>query len=161
LRSLFVTSARSLCRALGPPLSVVHTAAGDVWRYDRDRCSGVEWRVRGGEARAVTVRTSTPLSSVCAGNYATQRTPRSVSTNSSDLFRVGERVFAVNSCEACHRLAGHGLRSPGGDLSYVGRRLSTEQLMSVLINPPSLMPSFARLGSSELAALVFFLRQQK
>lgn len=60
-------------------------------------------------------------------------------------------------CLSCHRIGSEGRKRPGGDLSRVGTRLKPSEIRELLVDPPSGMPSYARLSADKLDALVSYL----
>jgi uncharacterized membrane protein len=60
-------------------------------------------------------------------------------------------------CLSCHRIGSAGNAGPGGDLSGVGAHLRPPEIRSLLVDPPSGMPSYANLPPAKLDALVSYL----
>jgi menaquinol-cytochrome c reductase cytochrome b/c subunit len=72
---------------------------------------------------------------------------------------AGRLVAADAGCLACHRIGTQGNSAPGSDLTHVGGKLSTAQLVHVLRSPPPPMPSFRKLhGLSDLVDFLHSLR---
>ncbi|HEY3998873.1 MAG TPA: cytochrome b N-terminal domain-containing protein [Candidatus Xenobia bacterium] len=73
----------------------------------------------------------------------------------------GARLFHDKGCEYCHAVGGYGGHR-GPDLTWVGDRLSQDQLTLRIMNGGHNMPSFAStVNHQELAALVAFLQSRK
>jgi hypothetical protein len=86
--------------------------------------------------------------------------PQSVArTGGSELagFYLGRSVTAQTACLACHRIGQAGNVGPGPDLTHVGSTLSPERIERAIIHAKAPMPSFSRLPSAKLRALVTFL----
>ena len=89
--------------------------------------------------------------------------PRSVTEPLQGDALRGASLFQEKGCYACHQIAGAGGRR-GPDLTYVGSRLTREQLTWRILNGGTNMPAYgANLRPDELNALVEFLagRQQQ
>ena len=69
--------------------------------------------------------------------------------------------FKEKGCLYCHRIDGHGgMRGP--DLSYIGDRLSSDELTWRIMNGGLNMPGFGgTLSNDELTDLVEFLKTRK
>ncbi|HEY8283254.1 MAG TPA: sulfocyanin-like copper-binding protein, partial [Chloroflexota bacterium] len=80
-----------------------------------------------------------------------------VGATSGPVYR-GAMLFHTAGCEDCHSVGGYGgLRGP--DLTNVGGRLTTSDMIIRIMNGGENMPSFARiLSASELNDLVNFLQ---
>jgi cytochrome c oxidase subunit 2 len=90
----------------------------------------------------------------------------------TEATRRGRDVYVANGCPACHRIAGTpSLGSVGPDLSHVGGRLRLVAGMlpnhagafagwiasAQHVKPESRMPSFDRIGGTDLVALAAYL----
>lgn len=73
----------------------------------------------------------------------------------------GARIFYDKGCEYCHTVAGYGgIRGP--DLTYVGDRMSAEQIKTRIFSGATNMPSYnGNITDQQLAALVAFLESRK
>jgi mono/diheme cytochrome c family protein len=72
-------------------------------------------------------------------------------------FTLGRTVAAQSGCLACHRIGQAGNNGPGPDLTQVGARLPARSIERALIDPTAPMPSFRRLATPKLRAVVTFL----
>ncbi len=76
--------------------------------------------------------------------------------------REGAKLFHDKGCQSCHAIGGYGgIRGP--DLSNVGNRLTSEQIVVSLLNgvPPN-MPAYGdNITTDELDALVAFLNSRQ
>jgi hypothetical protein len=72
-------------------------------------------------------------------------------------FNLGRTVAAQSGCLACHRIGQAGNSGPGPDLTQVGARLPARAIERVVIDPKAPMPSFRRLPTAKLRAVVTFL----
>jgi ubiquinol-cytochrome c reductase cytochrome b subunit len=72
----------------------------------------------------------------------------------------GAQLFYDKGCEYCHSVAGHGGRR-GPDLTYVGDRLTSDQMKIRLLTGGTNMPAFAgNLKPAEIDALIVFLQSR-
>jgi ubiquinol-cytochrome c reductase cytochrome b subunit len=86
--------------------------------------------------------------------------PDSLATADS-VVRRGAQLFHQRGCENCHAVAGLGGRR-GPDLTTVGDRLTTDQMIIRIMNGGTNMPPFAAaLKPDELDALVAFLHSRR
>jgi ubiquinol-cytochrome c reductase cytochrome b subunit len=73
----------------------------------------------------------------------------------------GARLFHDKACEECHAIGPYGGRR-GPDLTWVGERLTPDDLTIRIANGGTNMPAFAgQLSAAELNALVTFLESRK
>jgi menaquinol-cytochrome c reductase cytochrome b/c subunit len=83
--------------------------------------------------------------------------PAALDTTGRADFLAGRTVAAESGCMACHTIGVQGNPGPGADLTHVGSRLTTAQLLKAMRSPPAPMPSYALLAPSLLTNLVTFL----
>ena len=83
-----------------------------------------------------------------------------IGTDSGPIYRGGEH-FNDKGCLYCHTISGHGgLRGP--DLTYIGDRLSSDEITWRIMNGGLNMPGFGgTLTHDELSDLVSFLKSRK
>ncbi|HEY5036670.1 MAG TPA: cytochrome b N-terminal domain-containing protein [Chthoniobacterales bacterium] len=87
-------------------------------------------------------------------------TPAIIGATSGAVFE-GARLFQEKSCLNCHLIDGHGGRR-GPDLTYVGDRLTHDDIVIRIVNGGVNMPAFGRsLKPEELAKIVTFLESRK
>jgi ubiquinol-cytochrome c reductase cytochrome b subunit len=73
----------------------------------------------------------------------------------------GGDLFYKKACIYCHTVSGYGGKR-GPDLTYVGSRLTKEQITIKIVNGGGNMPSFgATLSGRELNDLTDFLQTRK
>ncbi len=84
-----------------------------------------------------------------------------IGLNVDPQVKQGAALFGQRGCQNCHQIAGYGgLKGP--NLTYVGSRLSENQLITRILNGGNGMPAFgAILKPDELKALVAFLQTRK
>jgi ubiquinol-cytochrome c reductase cytochrome b subunit len=87
--------------------------------------------------------------------------PDSVVGASTGAAADGARIFYEKGCEFCHRVAGYGgIRGP--DLTYVGDRMSAEQMKTRIFSGAQNMPSYnGNLTDEQLDSLLAFLQSRK
>jgi ubiquinol-cytochrome c reductase cytochrome b subunit len=91
--------------------------------------------------------------------------PRPLSTKvigatSGPVF-IGAQLFREKGCLNCHLIANHGGRR-GPDLTYVGDRLSKNDMVIRVVNGGVNMPAFSKsLTPEELADIIAFLQSRK
>jgi mono/diheme cytochrome c family protein len=83
------------------------------------------------------------------------------------LIAEGKKVYAKNSCGACHKIAATG-GATGPDLTTVGKKETPKELVVYIRdpkkkNPQSLMPAYgpSQIDDKALKALVAYLRSLK
>ncbi len=74
--------------------------------------------------------------------------------------QAGLKVFQVQGCAACHRLAGQG-GTAGPDLTSVASRLSAAQIQQQITSPRDKMPPYADLAPGDMSNLLDFLSTRK
>jgi ubiquinol-cytochrome c reductase cytochrome b subunit len=73
----------------------------------------------------------------------------------------GARLFHAKGCEFCHAISGYGGKR-GPDLTYVGNRLTPQEMTWRILNGGLNMPAFGSdIAPDELNALVAFLESRK
>ena len=92
--------------------------------------------------------------------HAEPLTVEIIGADSGPVYRGGEN-FNTKGCLYCHTISGHGgLRGP--DLTYIGDRLSADEITWRIMNGGLNMPGFGgTLTNQELADLVTFLKTRK
>lgn len=86
-------------------------------------------------------------------------TPAIIGTTSGPVFE-GARLFQEKSCLNCHLIDGHGGRR-GPDLTYVGDRLTHDDIVIRIVNGGVNMPAFGKsLKPEELAKITTFLESR-
>jgi ubiquinol-cytochrome c reductase cytochrome b subunit len=92
--------------------------------------------------------------------YAKPLTTEIIGASSGPIYRGGEH-FNEKGCLYCHKIAGHG-GERGPDLTYIGDKLSSNELTWRIMNGGLNMPGFGgTLSNQELADLVAFLKSRK
>ncbi len=87
-------------------------------------------------------------------------TSEEVGATSGPVYQ-GAQLFQSKGCIACHALGGNGGQR-GPDLTAVGSRLSSEQMVTRILNGGNNMPAYGSiLNPGELDALVAFLQTRK
>lgn len=87
--------------------------------------------------------------------------PPAVVRAQSEQEARGALLYHERGCQNCHAIAGYGGRR-GPDLTYVGQRLTQEQMTIRILNGGRNMPPFAHvLQPEELDALVVFLQSRR
>lgn len=93
-------------------------------------------------------------------DFGAQPLPAEVVGATSGPVFDGAQLFYQKGCEYCHAIAGNGGHR-GPDLTYVGDRLTADQMVWRMMNGGTNMPSFAStLKPAELDALVAFLQSR-
>lgn len=87
--------------------------------------------------------------------------PTQVVGPSSGPVAEGAKLFHSKGCEYCHKIAGYGgIRGP--DLTYVGDRLTSDQIETRIYSGAANMPSYAKiLTQEELNDLLAFLDSRR
>jgi ubiquinol-cytochrome c reductase cytochrome b subunit len=86
-------------------------------------------------------------------------TPEIIGATSGEIYRGGE-YFNEKGCLYCHTISGHG-GERGPDLTYIGDKLSANELTWRIMNGGLNMPGFGGiLTNQELADLVAFLKSR-
>ena len=93
--------------------------------------------------------------------FQTKPLSQEVIGNVSANARDGGELFYKKACIYCHAVSGHGGKR-GPDLTYVGNRLTNEQITIKIVNGGGNMPSFgASLTGKDLNDLTAFLLTRK
>lgn len=83
-----------------------------------------------------------------------------IGSNDADVIK-GAALFKAKGCEACHAVAGNGGQR-GPNLTFVGQRLTREEIIIRILNGGGGMPAYAGMISpEELAALTAFLETRQ
>lgn len=91
--------------------------------------------------------------------HAEPLTAEIIGASSGQIYRGGQN-FNEKGCLYCHKISGHG-GERGPDLTYIGDRLSANELTWRIMNGGLNMPGFGgTLSSQELADLVAFLKNR-
>ncbi len=93
--------------------------------------------------------------------FASGPLPDSIVASDDPDVQRGARLFYEKGCVYCHQVSGHGgLRGP--DLTTVGRRMTTEQIILRIDNGGHNMPGFAGvIDRQNLSGLVAFLKSRR
>lgn len=94
-----------------------------------------------------------------APNVMSVQPPHGLSGSARTEFLSGRTVVSSRGCLACHQIGHDGNAGPGANLSRVGRRLSPNAIVRVMLNPRSPMPSYRDLPRRQLKELVYFLSE--
>ena len=87
-------------------------------------------------------------------------TPEIIGSTSGPVFE-GARLFQEKACLNCHLVEGHGGRR-GPDLTWVGDRLTHDDIVIRIVNGGVNMPAFAKsLNPEELARITAFMESRK
>ena len=90
-------------------------------------------------------------------DFSAKPLPASIVGASSGPVYEGAQLFHSKGCEYCHEISGYGGHR-GPSLTYVGDRLSSDQIKIRIVNGGTNMPAFGGiLSASELQNLVAFL----
>jgi ubiquinol-cytochrome c reductase cytochrome b subunit len=91
---------------------------------------------------------------------ATSLTDKIIGTTSGPVY-AGGKLFSSRGCLYCHTISGHGGKR-GPDLTNVGNRLSSDQMIIRILNGGYNMPAYGGiLGSEDVQNLVEFLQSRK
>jgi ubiquinol-cytochrome c reductase cytochrome b subunit len=92
--------------------------------------------------------------------FNAQPVPLAMAGSSSPQASEGLHLFNVKGCLYCHRISGYGgIRGP--DLTYVGDRLTSQQLIIRMMNGGYNMPSYSNiLKPDQIDALMAFLQSR-
>ncbi len=94
-------------------------------------------------------------------DFTAEKLPPSVVASSDASIAQGAILFHEKGCEYCHAVSGYGGHR-GPDLTYVGDRLTRDDLVIRIMNGGYNMPSFsANLKPGELDNIVMFLGSRK
>jgi len=87
-------------------------------------------------------------------------TPKIIGATSGPVFE-GARLFQEKACLNCHLIEGHGGRR-GPDLTWVGDRLTHDDIVIRIVNGGVNMPAFGKsLKPEELARITVFMESRK
>jgi ubiquinol-cytochrome c reductase cytochrome b subunit len=87
-------------------------------------------------------------------------TEKVIGATSGPVFE-GAQLFHDKACLSCHLIQGHGGRR-GPDLTYVGDKLSRDNIVIRIVNGGNNMPAFgSSLKPEEIDVLVAFLQSRK
>lgn len=90
--------------------------------------------------------------------FKTKPIPQKVIKSSDPHVLKGAHLFYKKGCQYCHTIKGHG-GSKGPNLTFVGDRLTSQELTIRIVNGGDGMPAFgASLSDTELDNLVHFLK---
>ncbi len=91
--------------------------------------------------------------------HAKPLTEEIIGADSGPIYRGGQ-YFNEKGCLYCHTISGHG-GERGPNLTYIGDRLSPDELTWRIMNGGLNMPGFGgTLSNDELADLVIFLKSR-
>ncbi|MGZ3839976.1 MAG: cytochrome b N-terminal domain-containing protein [Flavisolibacter sp.] len=94
-------------------------------------------------------------------HFKTKVLPFSVVQSSDVMVQTGSKLFYDKGCLYCHKIDDYGGLT-GPDLTFVGRRLSEQELQIRIINGGDNMPAYGQsLSSEELNQIVLFLETRK
>jgi ubiquinol-cytochrome c reductase cytochrome b subunit len=94
-------------------------------------------------------------------DFSAQSLPPDVVHASSEPIYDGAQLFHSKGCEYCHTISGYGGKR-GPDLTYVGDRLTADQLTILIVNGRTNMPAYGgNLFAGELSDIVAFLASRK
>jgi ubiquinol-cytochrome c reductase cytochrome b subunit len=87
-------------------------------------------------------------------------TEKVIGTTSGPVFE-GAQLFHDKACLSCHLIHGHGGRR-GPDLTYIGDKLTRDNIVIRIVNGGGNMPTFgSSLKPQEIDDLVAFLESRK
>jgi ubiquinol-cytochrome c reductase cytochrome b subunit len=94
-------------------------------------------------------------------NFKAKPLPEKVVGATAGPVAVGAHVFYAKACLNCHLIDGYGGRR-GPDLTYVGDRLSKDDMILRIVNGGGNMPAFgSMLSPQEISVLAAFLQSRK
>jgi ubiquinol-cytochrome c reductase cytochrome b subunit len=94
-------------------------------------------------------------------DFSAQPLPQNVIGTSSGPVYQGAQLFYKKGCIYCHTIAGDGGRR-GPNLTYVGDRLTKDEMTIRILNGATNMPSYANnITPGELDAILAFLQSRK
>ena len=93
-------------------------------------------------------------------NFEAKPLPPSLVGANGGLIFEGSRVFASKACLNCHLIEGHG-GERGPDLTYIGDKLTRNDMITRIINGGVNMPAYgSSLKPAEIDALIAFLQSR-